>query len=125
MKTGVTHDTTPPVQAPRITSITRGASTNQVVLEWEAAADFESGIREFVIYRNETPIARIPEKPITNTGFAQYQGLSYHDTPVPNTPALRYIDTAPPVKGPSYYTVATINGSGLASPKSAAARSKE
>ncbi|MEI6357692.1 MAG: hypothetical protein WCP53_11425, partial [Verrucomicrobiota bacterium] len=62
-------------------------------------------------------IARIPEKPDDRNGFAQYQGLSYHDTPRPDPPALRFVDTGAPTDRRSSYAVSIVNGSGLEGPR--------
>ena len=115
-RTGKTADATPPRRAPAITQVRW--TPEGIVVDWTAEADFESGIRQFVIYRDGTEIARLPEKPDERTGFAQFQGLSYHDTPVPNPPVLRYTDAQATAGTSHRYSITTINGSGLEGPHS-------
>jgi len=112
---GVTEDTTPPEAAPVITNATRTAEG--VVLEWSARADFESGIRQFAIYRNGKLLTRFAENPKDPTGFAQFQTLSYHDTPTPDAPRLRFVDTEAP-RGAVSYAISIINGAKLEGPRS-------
>ena len=115
VRTGKTTDRTRPADGAVLTSVTRGP--DGVALEWSAEADLESGIRQFVVYRDRAVIARIPEKPDDRNGFAQYQGLSYHDTPRPNPPALRFVDTGAPTDRRPSYAVSMVNGSGLEGPR--------
>jgi hypothetical protein len=113
-------DKTPPRKAPVIVSAV--GSHKQAYLEWTAEADFESGIAQFVIYRDGVELARIPEKPNDRTGFSQFQGLSYHDTPAPKTPELRFIDQGPLSGKPPRYQISVINGDGMEGPKSRSVR---
>lgn len=117
---GVTTDGTPPRTAPRLTAVTRGEAPGEIVLEWTAEADFESGLRQFAIYRDGGLLTRLPEKPDDRTGFAQFQIVSYHDTPAPNAPPLRFIDKSVPAGERPSYSVAAINGAGLEGPRSKA-----
>jgi hypothetical protein len=114
---GITTDFTAPRNAPAITSIMRGTE-GQIVIEWSARADFESGIRQFAIYRDGKLLALFPEEPKDPTGFAQFQTLSYHDTPTPGAPALRFVDDKAPANAKPEYQIATVNGAGLESKKS-------
>jgi pimeloyl-ACP methyl ester carboxylesterase len=119
---GVTTDRTPPKKAPVLESVDRDPASGGVVLKWHAVADFESGIRQFIIYRNGMGIARYPEEVNSQTGFPQFQPITYHDTPPKNAPEMRFIDkTAPPAAQLSY-AVSMINGVGLESPRSAAVK---
>ena len=115
---GITSDSTPPEHAPKITLAARLAGSSGVLLEWTAQADFESGIREFRIYRDGQPVRRLPEIANDRMGFAQFQPLSYHDTPIPNPPALRFQEEIPPDGKAHSYTISTVNGAGLEGPKS-------
>lgn len=115
VKTGKTTDRTRPADGAVLTSVTQGP--DGVALEWTAKADLESGVRQFVIYRDGALVARIPEKPDDRTGFAQYQGLTYHDTPRPEPPALRFVDTNAPADRRPRYSVSMVNGSGLEGPR--------
>jgi pimeloyl-ACP methyl ester carboxylesterase len=118
--TGKTTDRSRPQKPPVITSIKRTAEGIQ--LTWTAEADLESGIRQFVIYRNGERIALWPEKLEEKTGFAQFQGISYHDTPVSPRPPLAFTDRTVPAEGRAEYALTLINGSGLESKKSKAVR---
>jgi hypothetical protein len=120
--TGVTTDRTPPAKAPRIIAVTRSPAEAGVVLEWTAEADFESGVRQFAIYRDGALLTHLPEKPDVRTGFAQFQTISYHDTPVPGAPLLRFIDRSAPTDARPSYAVATINGGGMEGPRSKAVK---
>jgi pimeloyl-ACP methyl ester carboxylesterase len=118
VKTGITRDITPPRTGPVIAFATRGESASQVNMEWTAEADFESGIKQFAIYRDGQLLAKYPEDPKSNSGFPQFQTISYHDTPVPGALAMRFTDTSAPTDKAVTYTISTINGAGLESPKS-------
>ncbi|MBM3844894.1 MAG: hypothetical protein FJ405_01235 [Verrucomicrobia bacterium] len=118
IRTGLVTDTTAPSSAPHSLRASRVDSLNEWILEWEAEADFESGIREFVIYRDGTEAGRIPEKPDDRTGFSQFQGISYHDTPKPGFPRMRWIDYNQPAGKSPKYQVSAVNGAGLESPRS-------
>ena len=122
VKHGITTDTTAPETAPVITNLMR--TTEGVVVEWSARADFESGIRQFTIYRNGKLLTRLPENPKDPTGFAQFQTLSYHDTPTPDAPMLRFIDTNA-LSGEVWYALSIINGAQLEGPRSKPARLRE
>jgi hypothetical protein len=115
---GVTTDRTPPAKAPRIVAVTRNPAEGGVVLEWTAEADFESGVRQFAIYRDGALLTPLPEKPDERTGFAQFQPISYHDTPVPGAPPLRFIDRTARADARLPYAIATINGAGKEGPRS-------
>lgn len=120
--TGKTTDTTPPRRAPVITNMISGPHPGEVTLEWTAEADLESGVRQFAIYRENQLIARYPDKLNDRNGFYQFQAISFHDTPAPETPPLRFTDkTAPPNTQPAY-TISVINGAGLEGPPSKPAK---
>ncbi len=115
VKHGVTTDTTAPEFAPVITNITRSA--DGVLLEWSARADFESGIRQFAIYRDGKSLTLFPQNPKDPTGFAQFQTLSFHDTPTPDAPRLRFTDTNAPAIEVAY-AISVINGAKMEGPRS-------
>ena len=50
-------------------------------LTWQATADLQSGIAQFLIQRDGVTIATIPEKPRRSFGRPLFQGLQYSDTP--------------------------------------------
>jgi len=111
VSTGITADHTPPRKSPVLTSITR--TTNGIALTWTAEADLESGIREFVIYRDGKKIATWPEKFDLQTGHKQFQGISFHDTPVSRRPPMAFTDPTAPADTRVSYAISTVNGSGL------------
>ncbi len=123
VKTGKTTDRTRPADGATLASVTRGP--DGVALEWTAEADVESGIRQFAVYRDGALIARIPEKSDDRTGFAQFQDLSFHDTPRSSPPALRFVDTAAPSGKRPAYAVSVVNGSGLEGPRGRAKMAPE
>jgi hypothetical protein len=113
VKAGAVPDPSPPT-APRSLKAVR---TNEGTIElgWEADADFESGIRAFVIQRDGKDLAQVPEKPIGKFGRPLFQAMSYHDTPEAPIPAMRFVDRAPVAGTRHEYRVVTINGAGLLS----------
>ena len=113
VKAGAVPDPSPPA-APRSLKAVR---TNEGAIElgWEADADFESGIRAFVIQRDGKDLAQVPEKPIGKFGRPLFQAMSYHDTPEAPLPALRFVDRGPVAGARHEYRVVTINGAGLLS----------
>lgn len=117
--TGKTVDPTPPKNSPQFTRVEE--TSDGIVLEWEAAADFESGVRQFILYRDGAVLVRLPQNPDDRTGYAQFQGLSYHDTPVPNPPRLRFLD-ATLLEQTSTYSISMVNGAGLEGPRSRGTR---
>lgn len=120
VKTGARSDRTPPTSAPVITSIAREAGG--VAIAWEAEADLESGLRQFAIYRDGKRLGLYPETVASKTGYAQFQPISYHDTPAPNSPPMRFLDAGAAVGSRPRYAVATINGAGLEGPRSRSRR---
>jgi hypothetical protein len=112
--TGATTDTTPPPAPTRVT--VTDLPDHSVEITWDAAADFESGLRGFLIERDGQTLARVPEQPVGKFGRPLFQTLSFHDTPEAPLPEMRFVDTtvAPGVK--HEYRVIAINGVGLESP---------
>jgi pimeloyl-ACP methyl ester carboxylesterase len=111
VKTGATSDVTPPPSPRGLKVATK--PDGSVELTWEAAADFESGLRGFVVQRNGQDYAQVPEKPVGKFGRPLFQSMSYHDTPEKPLPEMRFVDKAP-VAGAEYRIVA-VNGVGLRS----------
>ena len=107
VKTAAVSDPTPP-PAPTDVQMRDG------VLTWKARADFESGLRGFIIERDGERIATLPEKQNDRTVF---QGLGFHDTPDQPVPPMRFTDPAP--KPGAKYRVIAVNTSGLKSALSA------
>lgn len=121
VKTGMTTDRSGPKKAPEIISVRRG-DAGEVVILFTAEADFESGIRQFAIYRDGKFLKAYPENPRPGTDFPQFQGISYHDTPTPDLLPLRFIDESAWIEGRPSYSVSMLNGAGVEGSRSAAVR---
>jgi hypothetical protein len=120
VKTGAVSDDTPPA-APRNVRIESSAD-GKTTLAWDAAADFESGLRAFVVLRDGERLAQSPEKPIGRFGRPLFQSMSYHDTPEKPLPEMRYVDAAAQPGKMYVYQVIAVNGVGLESKPAAAAK---
>ena len=105
---GTVSDFTPP---PAPTNV--GVKGN--VIEWDAVADFESGLAGFIIERDGREIARLPEKPVGTFGPALFQALSFHDTPEQPLPEMRFVDSTAKAGVKHDYRVISINTAGLKS----------
>jgi hypothetical protein len=112
VKTGATSDTTPPPAAfdVKAEQFREGA----VRITWSAGADFESGIKAFIIQRDGKDLAQIPEKPLGRFGRPLFQSMSYHDTPEAPAPALRYEDLKAGAEKHEYRVI-VVNGVDLKS----------
>ncbi len=110
--TGEVADTTPPEPPSRL-RVTGGADGG-VELTWKAEADLESGIAAFVIHRDGEEIGRVPEKTVRKFGKPLFQTMSYHDTPEPPLPEMRFVDLVGST-GDHQYRVTTVNAAGLTS----------
>ncbi|MED5449224.1 MAG: SGNH/GDSL hydrolase family protein [Planctomycetota bacterium] len=116
-KTGAISDTTPP-PAPSVVRVRR-LDSGQLEITWNAEADFESGIRAFVIERDGKRVAQVPETPRNPYGRPLFQGMTYHDTPQAPLTAMRFVDKTTVSSDPGEipkYSVRTINTVGLKSP---------
>jgi hypothetical protein len=118
VKTGAVADTTPPAPPAQVKAKRTDAG---VELTWDAEADFESGLRAFVIQRDGKTIAQLPEKPVGRFGRALFQSTSYHDTPERPLPAMRFLDKTAKADQKHEYRVVSVNGVRLKSKPSAAA----
>ena len=108
--TGAVKDTTPP---PTVNSVSAKPTESGIVITWKADADLESGIRQFVVFRNNDELGRVPanlpKKPYRNL----FQGKTYGDTPVAGYPKLEFTDkTGKPTDS---YRIISINSAGLES----------
>jgi hypothetical protein len=113
VKTGAVGDATPP-PAPTNIKVTPAAEGAEIT--WDAEADFESGLKGFVILRDGKEIAALPEKPVGRFGRPLWQAMSYHDTPEKPLPEMRFLDkTAPSGGAKPEYKVIAVNGVGLRS----------
>jgi hypothetical protein len=108
-------DTTPP-PAPSNVIVKLIGNTRDNEITWNAEADFESGIQQFIIERDGAEIGRVPEKPEGKYGRPLFQSMSYGDTPNPPLPQMRFVEKNAPVniKAP-VYRVRTVNSVGLKS----------
>ena len=113
VKTGATSDTTPPPPPFNVTDSSKGEQGIEIT--WDAEADFESGIQEFIVMRDGQELAQVPEKPIGKFGRPLFQSMTYHDTPSQPMPAMRYADISAQVGEKHTYSVITVNGVGLRS----------
>lgn len=111
VRTGSTIDTTAPPTPTNV--VARVLPTGGVEITWEADADFESGIRGFVIERDGKELAAVPSKPVGKFGRPLFQVMSYHDTPEAPVPEMKLLDKDG--KAGSEYRVVVVNGVGLKS----------
>ncbi len=113
VKTGEVGDTTPP-PAPFHVQATAKAGQG-VEITWDAHADLESGLRAFVVQRDGKDLAQVPEKPAGHFGRPLFQTMSYHDTPEPPLPPMRFLDAMAGAGEKHEYRVVAVNGVGLRS----------
>lgn len=84
-------------------------------LTWQAEADLESGLAQFIIERDGETLARVPEAPKNPFGRPLFQNLQYSDTPTQPLASMSYKDeTAKPGSRHTYRIIA-INTVGLKS----------
>ena len=96
VKTGAVGDTTPPPAPFNVTATPKGDQGMEV--RWSAEADFESGIRQFIILRDGQELAGVPQTPVGKYGCPLFQSMTYHDTPSQPMPEMA-IGTPPPKPG--------------------------
>ena len=116
VKTGATSDTTPP---PAPFNLKATSKTDGTEITWDAEADFESGIQQFIVIRDGQELAKVPEKPIGKFGRPLFQSMTYHDTPSQPMPEMRYLDASAKPGETHTYSIITVNGVGLRSGPSA------
>ncbi|HYF34839.1 MAG TPA: hypothetical protein VD994_06060 [Prosthecobacter sp.] len=112
VKTGAVTDTTPPPHPAGLSIMPRPEG---MVLTWNAEADFESGLQQFIIERDGKEIGRVPEKPVGKFGRPLFQSMSYHDTPEAPMPEMRFIDKGGDAVKDAFYEVIAVNSVGLKS----------
>jgi hypothetical protein len=84
-------------------------------LTWEAKADLESGLADFIVERDGRFLAKVSGIPKNPYGRPVFQGLQYSDTPPQPLVPLRFTDTtAEPGKAHRYRVIA-VNTAGLRS----------
>ncbi|MEY5006374.1 MAG: hypothetical protein RI969_1462 [Verrucomicrobiota bacterium] len=110
VRTGATEDRTPP---PAPFGLKTRQTDEGVELTWDAHADFESGIRQFLIKKDGQVVGRVPEKLVNPFGRPLFQGVTYGDTPTQPLAAMRFVDKdgRPDAK----YEVVAVNSVGLES----------
>lgn len=116
--TGVVTDTTPPTKAP--THLKAVATAEGVKLTWNAEPDFESGVKAFAIVRDGQVISTFAPQPKPRFAIAQFQQISYHDTPEAPSATMSYLDATAAAGKTVRFEIATINGFDLESPRSQA-----
>jgi poly(3-hydroxybutyrate) depolymerase len=109
-------DTTPP-PAPRRVRL-RADAAGKTELVWEAEADPESGLAGFVVERDGTTLAKVPERPVNPFGRPLFQNLQYSDTPTQPLVEPRFVDSAATPGMKHVYRVRAVNTTGLESPPS-------
>jgi len=113
VKTGAVNDTTPP-PAPNNLQVS-ARSGKGIEITWNAEADFDSGIAQFIILRDGTELAKVPEKPIGKFGRPLFQSMTYHDTPDQPVPQMLYVDASAKADEKHAYAIVTVNSVGLKS----------
>jgi hypothetical protein len=116
VKTGATSDATPPPEPFNVRATSKADGTE---ITWDAEADFESGIQQFIVIRDGQELARVPEKPIGKFGRPLFQSMTYHDTPSQPMSQMRYVDTSGKAGEKHRYSIITVNSVGLKSERSA------
>jgi hypothetical protein len=117
---GAVSDFTPP-PAPMSVNVAR-LVTGGFEIRWQAEADLESGLREFVILRDGTSIGTVPSKSVAKLGRAQFQPMSYHDTPEAPLGEMIYRDDTAAAGALYRYEVRAVNTAGLKSAPASAPR---
>ena len=120
VKTGATSDKTRPPAPFNVRAFPKGDQGTE--LTWDAEADSESGIQQFIILRDGQVLAKVPEKPIGKFGRALFQSMTYHDTPSQPLPEMRYVDASAKAGETHTYSIITVNSVGLKSEPSAQTR---
>jgi pimeloyl-ACP methyl ester carboxylesterase len=111
-KTGAVSDTTPP---PAPYDIKTADTDRGTEIRWSADADFESGIRNFIILRDGKELGSVPQTPIGKFGRPLFQSMTYHDTPAQPMPEMKYLDRTAKPGEKHTYEVVTVNSVGLRS----------
>ena len=115
-KTGEVKDTTPPAPP---TDVKATSGDKGVSLTWKAVADLESGLKQFVVYRNGAMAGTVGGEKTKGNPKEFVQIWNYGDEPEPRLPKFTFTDAEGKV-GDKYELVA-VNHAGLESKKSDAA----
>jgi hypothetical protein len=115
IKTGEVSDDTPPPSPTNVQVSYQGELGTKIT--WNAEADFESGIRSFIILRNGKELAQVFKDPYGEYGRPLFQSMSYGDTPRPDMPESKmiYVDNSSINGLNQKYSVLSVNGVGLKS----------
>ncbi|MFO0919197.1 MAG: hypothetical protein U0872_12900 [Planctomycetaceae bacterium] len=89
-------------------------------LNWQAEADLESGLAEFLIERDGEILAKVPEQGKNPFGRPVFQNLQYSDTPTQPLMAMTFLDTKADPDRKHTYRVISVNTVGLKSMPAAA-----
>jgi hypothetical protein len=84
-------------------------------ITWEADADLESGLADFIIERDGKLLANVPEQPKNPFGRPIFQSLQYSGTPMQPLVQTRFTDTTMEAGKPHSYRVIAVNTAGLKS----------
>jgi len=91
-----------------------GAGGNEI--SWKAEVDLAGGLGGFIVFRDGNGIARLPTQiPPQLFGRPLFQGLSFHDTPWPPLPQMKYLDNSARPGAKHAYTVVALNSSDVRS----------
>lgn len=105
-------DTTPP---PTPTNVQLKGNK----LTWDAEADLESGIAQFIIERDGKVVATLPEQGKNPFGRPIFQNLQYSDTPTQPLVPMLFVDSNLEDGKKHSYRVIAVNSAGLKSKPSA------
>jgi hypothetical protein len=113
IRVGSVSDSTSP---PAPTDVRQKVNADgSVELSWDSQADFESGLKCFIIRRDGKALSQLPEKPIGRFGRPLFQSMSYHDTPERPLPAMKFADTSSKPGDKHTYEIIAVNSVGLES----------
>jgi len=98
-----------------------GLRLQGTTLTWEAEADLESGLAQFIIERDGQFLANVPEAGKNPFGRAVFQGLQYSDTPSLPLVSMQYVDKTAKDGGHAYRVIA-VNTAGVKSKPSGAVK---
>jgi hypothetical protein len=117
------------VKDTKVADITPPAAPTNVRLQgdrltWEAEADLESGLANFIIERDGRFLAYVPQKTKNPFGRALFQGLQYSDTPTQPLVPMEFTDTNQKAGKNHTYRVIAVNTVGLKSVPSGTAASR-
>ncbi len=113
IRVGSVTDTTPPSAPSDVRK--KVNADGSIEITWDAAADFESGLKNFIIRRDGKAIGQVPEKPVGKFGRPLFQSMSYHDTPERPLLEMKFVDMTAKPDGAGKYEVISVNSVGLES----------